>query len=69
MDENGNVMVMKVIAVVTQVMVLTNTTAYFVEMMGKPEVLLICLSFLIAPDVFKKALNIRYGGQTNGTTK
>jgi hypothetical protein len=64
-DQNGHIMIAKVIAVAAQIMVLFYSSRYFVDMMGKPETLLICLSFLIAPDIFRKALNMKYGG--NGT--
>lgn len=60
-DEHGNVLVMKVIAVAGQGMVLLNTGLYFFEMLRLPETLLICLGFIIAPDIVKKALNMKYG--------
>jgi len=62
MDENGNILVMKVIAVAGQIMVLANTGIYFFEMLKLPETLLVCLGFIIAPDIVKKALNMKYGG-------
>lgn len=65
MDPHGNVMIAKVIAVVAQVVVLFYTSRDFVDMMAKPETLLIVLSFLIAPDLFRKIINMKYGG--NGT--
>lgn len=62
MDEHGNVMVMKVIAVAGQIVVLFNTGRYFFEMLKLPETLLICLAFIVAPDIIKKVLNMKYGG-------
>lgn len=62
MDENGNILVMKVIAVAGQMMVLLNTGLYFYDMLKLPETLLVCLGFIIAPDIVKKALNMKYGG-------
>jgi len=66
-DENGHVMIAKVVAVAAQVVVLFYTARDFAEYINKPEALLIVLSFLIAPDIFRKALNMKYGG--NGTAK
>lgn len=67
-DEHGNVMVAKVIAVAAQVVVLYYTALLFTELLSKPETMLICLGFLIAPDLVRKTLNLKYG-VTNGTTK
>ncbi len=68
MDEHGNVMVAKVIAVAAQIVVLYYTASLFPDMLSKPETMFICLGFLIAPDAFRKWLNLKYG-VTNGTPK
>lgn len=65
-DPGGTFSAAKTIAVVGQVMVLYYTGRYFSEMLAKPETLLVCLSFIIAPDVVKKFVSMRYG---NGTHK
>ncbi len=61
-------MIAKVIAVAAQIVVLYYTASLFVDMLSKPETLLICLGFLIAPDIVRKTLNLKYG-VTNGATK
>ena len=61
-DEHGNVMVAKVIAVAGQVMLLYYTALYFDRMLDKPETLLICLSLVILPDLARKIINAKYGG-------
>ena len=68
MDEHGNVMVAKVIAVAAQTVVLYYTANLFPDLLSKPETMLICLTFLIAPDAFRKWLNLKYG-VTNGASK
>ena len=68
MDEHGNVMIAKVIAVAAQIVVLYYTASLFPDMLSKPETLLICLGFLIAPDAVRKWLNLKYGA-SNGQSK
>ena len=60
-DANGNFAVAKTIAVVGQIMLLYYTGRYFPEMIAKPDTLLVCLSFIIAPDVLKKFVTMKYG--------
>jgi hypothetical protein len=70
MDEHGNVMVAKVIAVAAQIMLLYQTSKHFEAMLGKSDTLLVVLSLLILPDLARKWMNMRFGnGHTAATTK
>ena len=60
-DEYGNVIVTKVIAVMGQTMLLYFTARYFGDMLYTPETMLVCLSFIIAPDLVKKVISMKYG--------
>ena len=66
MDEHGNVMVGKVMAVATQTVVLFYMTRDFELLYAKPETMLIILSFLVAPQVIGRLAKLKYG---NGATK
>lgn len=61
LDESGHVAVAKVIAVAGQIMLLFYTGRYFEEMLTKSDTLLICLGFIIMPDVVKKLITMKYG--------
>ena len=58
---DGKFSIVKAIAIVGQIMLLYYTGRYFVEMIAKPDTLLVCLSFIIAPDVVKKFVTMKYG--------
>lgn len=59
---DGNFSITKTIAVASQVMVLYWSGVLMDELIERPESLLILLSFLIAPDIIKKALTMKLGG-------
>lgn len=61
---DGEFSVSKFLAVWAQIAVLAHMNRYFEELIDKPESLLIVLSFLIAPDIIKKALVMKLGGST-----
>ncbi len=61
-DERGHIAIAKVIAVTGQIMLLFHTSWYFGDMLARPETLLVCLAFIIAPDVVKKLITMKYGG-------
>ena len=42
-------------------MLLYYTGRYFSDMLDQPETLLICLGFIIMPDVVKKLISMKYG--------
>ena len=58
-DPGGNFSAGKTIAIAGQVMVLYYTGRYFGDMLAKPETLLVCLAFIIAPDVLKKFVSMK----------
>ena len=60
-DATGQVAIAKVIAIAGQIMLLFYTGRYFEEMIAKSDTLLICLSFIIMPDVVKKLITMKYG--------
>jgi len=53
-------------AVLAQMTVLYWTGKSMDHLIDRPESLLIMLSFLIAPDIVKKALTMKLGGNNNG---
>lgn len=59
---DGRFSVGKFLAVWSQIAVLAHMNVWFDKLMDKPESLLIVLSFLIAPDIIKKALVMKLGG-------
>ena len=61
---DGQVAITKVIAVFAQIVVLFNLGRYFDVLTDKPEALGIVLTILVAPDLFKKVIAMKYG---NGT--
>ena len=63
-DPSGEFSVSKFLAVWAQIAVLAHMNRVFDELVAKPESLLIVLSFLIAPDIIKKALVMKLGGTT-----
>lgn len=60
-DERGHIAIAKAIAVAGQAMVLFYTGWHFKDMLAQPETLFVCLAFIIAPDVVKKFINMKYG--------
>jgi hypothetical protein len=54
----------KAIAVPAQVIMLNWLWIGFDRLLDKPETLLIILSFLIAPDIVRKAMYLKMGGST-----
>ena len=65
-DPNGAFSVGKFLAVWSQIAVLAHMNHSWDVLLGKPESLMIVLTFLIAPDSLKKFLALKYG---NGTAK
>jgi len=64
-DATGQVAVAKIIAIAGQIMLLFHTGRSFDKLLGQPEALLVCLSFIIMPDIVKKIITMKYG---NGHT-
>ena len=60
-DPSGAFSISKFLAVWTQIAVLAHMNRNFDELVSRPESLLIVLTFLIAPDGFKKFLAMKYG--------
>ena len=56
---DGNFSITKTIAVAAQVMCLYWVGMLMEELIDRPESLLILLAFMIAPDIVKKALNMK----------
>ena len=42
-------------------MLLYYTGRFFEQMLSQPETLLICLSFIVMPDMVKKLISMKYG--------
>ena len=63
---DGSFSISKTIAIFAQVATLYHFGKFFEKLIERPESLLIILTFLIAPDVIKKALSMKYG---NGHAK
>ena len=61
-DPTGHFSITKTIAVAAQIAVLYHFGRTFDTLIVTPESLLIVLSFLIAPDIIKKALTMKLGG-------
>lgn len=59
---DGKYSLSKTMAVFAQIGVLYHTMGFFDRLIDKPETMLILLTFLIAPDVIKKALSMKLGG-------
>jgi len=68
-DEGGHIAIAKVIAVAGQIMLLYYTARYFADMIPRWETLTVCLSFIIAPDVAKKLIAMKYGNGTGAAAK
>ena len=60
-DPSGNFSPVKAIAIFGQIMLLYYTGRFFETMIESPDTLLICLSFIIMPDVVKKLISMKYG--------
>ena len=60
-NPNGQFSVGKFIAVWAQISVLAHMNRVFDQLIAKPETLAIVLTFLIAPDIFKKVIAMKYG--------
>jgi len=63
LDDNGKPRVGWLVALAAQIVVLGHTGIAFDRLVDKPESLAIVLTFLIAPDVFKRLLALKYGGK------
>lgn len=61
-DPDGNFSIGKFLSVWAQIAVLAHMNRWFGELIQKPESLAIVLVVLIAPDVLKKLLVMKYGG-------
>ena len=61
LNPDGTFSPAKAIAVVAQVIILCQMNVHFSELVGKWDSLTVVLTFLVAPDVFKKFLNMKYG--------
>jgi hypothetical protein len=61
-DPLGKFSISKFLAVWAQIAILAHMNRWFEELISKPESLLIVLSFLIAPEIIKKALVMKLGG-------
>lgn len=59
---NGTVSLSKTIAIFGQIACLYQFGKYFDELIDKPESLGLVLAFIIAPDLVKKLLTMKYGG-------
>ena len=66
-DVHGQFSPAKTIAVFGQITTLYYFGRYFEELISKPESLLIVVSFIIAPDLIKKLISMKYGA--NGDAK
>lgn len=59
---DGRFSIGKFLAIWSQIVVLGHMGTSWDRLIDKPETLLIVLSFLIAPDIVKKALTMKLGG-------
>lgn len=59
--QDGRFSIGKFIAIWAQIVVLGHTGTSWDRLIDKPESLAIVLTFLIAPDVFKRLLAMKYG--------
>lgn len=59
---DGSFSIGKFIAIWAQIVVLGHMGTSWDKLIDKPESLLIVLTILVAPDIFKKFLAMRYGG-------
>lgn len=58
---DGSFSPVKAISIFGQIMLLYYTGRFFEVMLDQPETLLICLGFIIMPDVVKKLISMKYG--------
>ena len=65
---DGTFSIVKTIAVFGQITTLYYFGRFFEELIEKPESLLIIVSFVIAPDLVKKLITMKYGNG-NGEKK
>jgi hypothetical protein len=66
-EENGHtgkLSLTKVVAFFGQVVILYNLGISFSGLIDKPETLLILISFLVAPDLIRKLVSLKYGPKT-----
>lgn len=61
-DPRGEFSVTKFLAVWAQIALLAHMNTSWEKLIDKPESLLIVLTFLVAPDGFKKFLAMKYNG-------
>jgi hypothetical protein len=59
-DQNGNFSMTKTIAIASLVMLLYHTGKSFDKLIPAWDSLMVCLSFLICPDLIKKWLTMKY---------
>jgi hypothetical protein len=67
-DPNGDFNIGKFLVLWTQIGILAQAMRFFEDLIAKPESLLVILTFLIAPEIIKKALVLKLGGQTTTET-
>ena len=60
---DGTFSISKFMAIWAQIAILAHLNVWFDKLIERPESLLIVLSFLIAPDIIKKALVMKLGGE------
>ena len=61
---DGEFSVSKFLAVWAQIAVLAHMNRTWDELLAKPESLLIVLTFLVGPELFKKLVAMKFGGST-----
>ena len=61
-NPDGSFSPAKSIAIVGQGICLWHLNLHFAELIAVWDSLLVILTFIVAPDVFKKFLNMKYGG-------
>ena len=62
LDPNGRFSLIKTIAIAGQIACLYQFGKHFETLIDKPESLLIVVAFVIAPDMLKKLITMKYGG-------
>lgn len=60
-NHDGSFSPAKSMAIVGQGICLWHLNLHFSELIAKWDALLVVLTFIVAPDVFKKFLNLKYG--------
>ena len=65
----GGFSIAKTLAIFAQIVLLYHLGKDFDDLVAKFDSLVAVLTFLVCPDVFKKFLNMKYGGNGNGEAK